>query len=132
MIASFPESFKCANVLPRLKSSATDVEDLKSYRPIANLRFFGKVLKRIIAFQLHQYLSTFSLYAKSQSGYRSFHSVETALLRVTNDILLSLDKGEEVILVLLDFSCAFDTIKHDILLQRLRLRFGIGGQAITG
>ena len=75
-------------------------------------------------------MSTFGLYAKSQSGYRAFHSVETALVRVTNDILLSLDKGEEVILVLLDFSSAFDTIKHDILLERLRLRFGIGGKAI--
>ena len=69
-------------------------------------------------------LSTFSLHAKSQSGFRPFHSVET------NDILLSLDKGEEVILVLLDFSCAFDIIKHDILSQRLKLRFGINGQAL--
>ena len=79
---------------------------------------------------LQQYFGTFSLHAKSQSGYRPFHSVETALLKVTNDILLSLDKGEEVILVLLDFSCAFDIIKHDILSQRLKLRFGINGQAL--
>ena len=131
MTGSFPQSFRHANVVPRLKGSTADVEDLKSYRPIANLRFFGKHLERIASFQLYQYLNTFGLYAKSQSGYRSFHSVETALLRVTDDILLSLDKGEEVILVLLDFSCAFDTIKHDILLQRLRLRFGISGQALA-
>ena len=129
-IGSFPEGFKCANILPRLKSSATDVEELKYYRPIANLRFFGKILERIAASQLQQYLSASGLHAKSQSGYRPFHSVETALLRVTNDILLSLDKGEEVILVLLDFSSAFDLIKHDIMLQRLKKRFGINGTAI--
>ena len=92
--------------------------------------YFGKLLERIAASQLQQYLSTFSLHAKSQSGYRPFHSVETALLKVTNDILLSLDKGEEVILVLLDLSCAFDIIKHGILSQRLKLRFGINGRAL--
>ena len=92
--------------------------------------YFGKLLERIAASQLQQYFGTFSLHAKSQSGYRPFHSVETALLKVTNDILLSLDKGEEVILVLLDFSCAFDIIKHDILSQHLKLRFGINGQAL--
>ena len=79
---------------------------------------------------IHIHNSTFSLHAKSQSGYRPFHSVETALLKVTNDILLSLDKGEEVILVLLDFSCAFDIIKHGILSQCLKLRFGINGRAL--
>ena len=61
---------------------------------------------------------------------RSFHSVETALLRITNDVLLTLDKGEEVILVLLDFSSAFDTIKHDVLLQRLSQKFGIRSGAL--
>ena len=42
-----------------------------------------------------------------------------------NDILLALDKGEEAILLLLDYSSAFDTIHHDVLIQRLRERFGI-------
>ena len=52
---SLPASFRHANVVPRLKGSAADVEDLKSYRPIANLRFVGKLLERIASFQLHQY-----------------------------------------------------------------------------
>ena len=89
---------------------------------------FQKELQHL-SYKLRQYLSTFSLHAKSQSGYRPFHSIETDLLKVTNDILLSLDKGEEVILVLLDFSFAFDIIKYGILSQRLKLRFGINGRA---
>ena len=62
--------------------------------------------------------------------YRQFHSCETAVLRVSNDICVSLDTADEhddVILILLDFSSAFDTLKHDILLHRLKGRFGIKG-----
>ena len=51
------------------------------------------------------------------------------MLRVSNDICVSLDTGDEVILILLDFSSAFDTLKHDIILHRLKGRFGIKGLA---
>lgn len=40
----------------------------------------------------------------------TFHSTESALLKVTNDIILTLDSGSHVVLVLLDLSAAFDTI----------------------
>ena len=126
----FPEKFKLANIVPILKGLKCDSDVLNNYRPIANLRFFAKTLERMAALQLQRYLNDHELHAKFQSGYRSFHSVETALLRITNDVLLTLDKGEEVILVLLDFSSAFDTIKHDVLLQRLSQRFGIRSKAL--
>ena len=61
------------------------------------------------------------------SAYRPFHSVETALLKVNNDILTSLYKQKEVLLVLLDFSAAFDLIDHDQLLDRLTARYGVQG-----
>ena len=60
-----------------------------------------------------------------QSAYRKNHSTETALVRVTNDIKLSLDNKKGTLLVLLDLSAAFDTIDHRILLFRLRRRFGV-------
>ena len=82
------------------------------------------------ALQLQEYLKNCNLHAKSQSGYRSFHSVETAMVSVSNDILMSLDKGEEVVIILLDFSSAFDTIKHDNMLKRASHRFGISGKAL--
>ena len=56
-----------------------------------------------------------------------FHSTETALLSVTNDIMLSLDKGENVFLVLLDFLAAFDSVNYTLLLARLQKSFGISG-----
>ena len=62
--------------------------------------------------------------------YKFFHSTKTALLTVTNDIMLSLDKGENVFLVLLDVSAAFDTVNQSLLLARLQKSFGIGGTVL--
>ena len=68
---------------------------------------------------------THSLHHPFQSAYRANHSVETALVKVHNNIMVSLDRSEGVILVLLDLSAAFDTVDHPILLSRLKDRFGI-------
>ena len=65
-----------------------------------------------------------------QSAYRPHHSAETALVKVCNDLLCSLDKRKAFILVLLDMSAAFDTIDHGIMLSRLNDRFGISGTAL--
>ena len=88
-----------------------------------------KTIERVIAKQIHSHLIAINLYSEFQSAYRKHHSNETALLRVQNDILLAVDLGYEVILVLLDFTAAFDTIDHSILLTRLEQRFGIFGKA---
>ena len=55
------------------------------------------------------------------SAYRKHHSTETTLLRVTNGILWTIDRRQDVVLVLLDLSAAFDTIDHAILVERLTL-----------
>ena len=69
------------------------------------------------------------LYSEFQASYRKHHSTKTALLRVQNDLLQAVDQGYEVILVLLDFTAASDTIDHSILLTRLDQRFDISGNA---
>ena len=123
----FPSAFKTSCVKPIIKKPNLDPEILANYRPISNLPFISKVLERIVAFQLHSYLSTYNLYPRLQSAYRKNHSTETALLKVQNDLLLAVDNGYEAVLVLLDFSAAFDLIDHDILLNRLEKRFGLCG-----
>ena len=66
-----------------------------------------------------------------QSAYRTGHSVETALVRVQNDLLRALDDHQEAVLILLDLTAAFDTIDHGIMLNRLSSRYGITGTALA-
>ena len=77
------------------------------------------------------YLTEHELIAKLQSAYRRFHSADTAMVRVLNDILLTIDSRQEAVLALLDMSSAFDTIDHSLLLQRLGDRYGVGRTALS-
>ena len=88
------------------------------------------MIERVAVNQLQTYLANNHLHAPMQSAYRPFHSTETALLRVQNDILTALDKRKEAVLVLLDFSAAFDTLDHKQLLTRLTEQYGIAGKAL--
>lgn len=63
---------------------------------------------------------TYNLLPPFQSAYRQFHSTETALLKVHNDLLVNMNNGHVTLVLLLDLSAAFDTIDHDILLRRLQ------------
>ncbi len=77
------------------------------------------------------FLEKYCICEDFQSGFRPYHSTETALIRVTNDLLLSSDRGCISLLVLLDLSVAFDTIDHNILLNRLENFVGISGSALA-
>ena len=80
--------------------------------------------------QLNNYLTVKGLHERFQSAYKAHHSTETALLTITNDILLSLDRRDNVFLLLLDLSAAFDTVNHSLLLSRLKNSFGITGTVL--
>ena len=65
-----------------------------------------------------------------QSAYKAFHFTETALLTIQNEIYAAMEKGKVTSMTLLDLSAAFDTIDHDILLNRLREWFGLNDLAL--
>ena len=67
---------------------------------------------------------------KLQSACKKFHSAESALLKVENDVLLNMEKGRVTTLTLLDLSAAFDTIDHLTLISRLSSWYGISGTAL--
>jgi hypothetical protein len=128
---SFPSHCKFASVTPLLKKPTLDPDDLKNYRPISNLSFLSKVIERVVSAQLTSHLATNNLFNINQSAYKKFHSTETALLSVQNDLLISMDKGLTSALLLLDLSAAFDTVDHSILLHRLENWFGISQTALS-
>jgi len=78
---SVPTAFKEAYVTPRLKKADLDQTDTKSYRPISNLSVLSKLLERLVARQLLDYLTAENLIPDLQSAYRAFHSTETAVLK---------------------------------------------------
>lgn len=94
------------------------------------LHFVSKVIEKVVAIRLKSHLFKSHLNEPPQSVYHQYHSCETALVRVQNDVLLALDNNCCIVLLLLDLSAAFDTVDHHVLLQRMSSRFGINGEAL--
>ena len=76
------------------------LNNLNSYRPVSNLSFISKILEKVEASRLRSHISSNCLSNVSQSAYKEFHSTETALLKVHNDITLNIDKGKVTALTL--------------------------------
>uniref|UniRef100_A0A8P4GUB4 Reverse transcriptase domain-containing protein n=1 Tax=Dicentrarchus labrax TaxID=13489 RepID=A0A8P4GUB4_DICLA len=124
-----PALFKTAAITPILKKPGADPNNNNNLRPISNLPFLSKILGKTVASQIHSHLTHNNLYEQFQSGFRPLHSTESALIKITNDLLLAADSGLLTILILLDLSAAFDTISHTILLNRL-ISIGISHTAL--
>ena len=107
-----------------LKKRCLDHNDLVNYWPVSNLCFIAKMLEKLVLSHVSAYLNSHNLYNTCQSAYRPGHSTKKALLIVVDDLFLSLDKGNISVLALHDFSSAFDTIDHPILVHRLHTDFG--------
>ena len=127
----FPPELKTALVKPLLKKNNLDPLVLNNYRPISNLPFLSKILETTVLQQLNDFLSHNRILDKFQSGFRSHHSTETALVKIVNDLRMNTDSKALSILVLLDLSAAFDTIDHDILIERLEKWVGLSGPVLN-
>ena len=121
----FPDSQNVAHVKPLLKKPNLDKEVFKNYRLVVNLKYLGKTIKRVVSSHISDHVRANNLSDTFQSAYKPFNGMETALLRVNNDILSAMDDGKITALVLLDLSAAFDTVNHKILLSRLQYHLGI-------
>ena len=109
-----PTELKQAVIRPLLKKPSLDYQEFKNFRPISNLTFLSKVIEKVVALQLVDYIDNNGLCAVFQSAYRAH------LRRVYNDNAMSIDNQKSVVLVLLDLSAAFHTVDHSLLLARLQ------------
>ena len=104
-------------------------EEPDNNRPISLLPVLSKIAERLAHKQFVDYLTLSKKLSIYQSGNRKLHSTETALLHVTDELLKAMDDKKASILVLLDMSKAFDSIRHDIMLSKL-LKIGVSPPAL--
>ncbi len=126
-----PPAFKHAAVQPLIKKHNLNPSVLSNYRPFSKRPFPSKVLERVVYNQLQSYLELNNISEKFQSGFKAHHSTETTLLRIFNDLFLTVDAGNSAALMLLDLTAAFDTVDHQILLSHLKHYVGFRGTVIN-
>ena len=113
---------KRANVVPLFKSGEDFV--FTNYRPVSILPVFSKLIERLMYNRLIDFINTNRLLYKYQFGFQEGKSTCKALITLIDKISAALDNGEIVVGLFLDFSKAFDTVDHKILLNKL-FHYGI-------
>ena len=118
-------SLKEAVINPKLKKDSLDPREYSNFRPISNIKFVSKMIEKAVLFQLKEHMEYNNLEESLQSAYKRYHSTETALVKMHNDIIHVTDNKCFVILSLLG-----DTPKHSsglsitaILLSRMFTQF---------
>jgi len=93
------------------------------------LPILSKVSERLAHKQFGEFLTTNDKLLLYQSGNRKMHSTETTLINVSDNLLITIDKKSASLLVLLDVSKAFDSLNHNLLLEKLR-KLGLKASAV--
>ena len=125
----FYEDWKLAIVRPLIKLIKKGTEK-SNYRPVSNLQFISKVIKKCTLNQLTDHCNKYNLLPGYQSAYRKYFSCETSLLKLVNDALWAMENKLITAVTVMDLSVAFNTVSHELLLTVLREQFGIKDVAL--
>ena len=112
-----PNELKSAIVKPLYKKSSR--LDVGNYRPVSILPTISKILERAVYVQMEKHLKDNNILYKFQSGFRTSYSTDTCLINLQDSIRMEISQGKYVGMVLIDLQKAFDTVDHDILLEKL-------------
>ena len=123
----FPDELKIARVIPLYKSG--DKSDITNYRPISLLPVLSKIFEKLIHSRLTKFFDDNNVIYNKQFGFRKKHSTIHVLNTAVTQIINSLNKNNVVLGIFLDFSKAFDTVKHNILLKKLE-HYGIRNKTL--
>ena len=121
------DALKVSKTIPIFKDKGSEL-DVQNYRPISLLSNINKIFEKIMFKRVVDFLNKNKCLYKKQFGFRQKHSTVHALLDLTEEIRMALDRNEFAAGIFLDFSRAFDTVDHQILLQKLD-HYGIRGVA---
>jgi hypothetical protein len=116
---TFPDAWKQARVSPIPKIANPTEPD--HFRPISILTALSKVYERLVLHHLLTYVNEQNVLNINISGYRKGHSTTTVLLRIRDDIIRAMKKGEVTLIAFADFSKAFDTVDYAIVLRKLHI-----------
>jgi hypothetical protein len=113
--SKFPTAWKTSKIMPIAIAKNNDPATLSGYRPISILPALSKAMENFVKRQITCYVERNGMISQYQSGFRANHSTNSTLLRITNDLLVASEKKYSSVLLLLDFSKAFDSVDHQLL-----------------
>ena len=125
-VGYIPSEWKKTNVVPIHKKD--DKSDIKNYRPISLISLVMKVFERVLYEELLN--RTEDKIDPRQHGFLRNKSCNTNLLPFTNSVAFSLHDKVGVDVVYFDFAKAFDTVSHDIILNKLKDQYKINGNVL--
>ena len=121
-----PDNFKVARVIPVFKKGSRTQQN--NYRPISLLPIFNRILEKLMYKRLISFIEKNNILYEKQFGFRSNHSTIHATILIIDKIEKAIEEGCYSCGIFLDLSKAFDTVNHNILLNKLS-HYGIRGTA---
>ena len=124
----YPDALKIAKVIPLFKKG--DPHQINNYRPISLLSIINNFFEKLLYRRLYNFLIKHNVLYKYQFGFRKGYSTTMALIEIVNNIKTAIDNNKFVCGIFLDLTKAFDTVNHQILLDKLH-HYGIRRQTNT-